>query len=88
MKQLQNAKIDEFKAHLRGDVLLPGDADYDEVRQIWNAMINRRPTLIARCASPEDVVRTVTFAREHNLLVSIRGAGTPSRAMPSATTAS
>ena len=75
MKQLQNAKIDEFKAHLRGDVLLPGDADYDEVRQIWNAMIDRRPALIARCASPEDVVRAVTFAREHNLLVSIRGGG-------------
>ena len=43
MKQLQKAKIDEFKAHFRGDMLLPGDAGYDEVRQIWNAMIDRRP---------------------------------------------
>ena len=75
MKQLQKAKIDEFKAHFRGDVLLPGDAGYDEVRQIWNAMIDRKPALIARCTSPEDVVQAVNFARKHNLLVSIRGGG-------------
>ena len=75
MKQLQNELVDEFKAHFRGDVLLPGDADYDEVRQIWNAMIDRKPALIARCTSPEDVVQAVKFAREHDLLVSIRGGG-------------
>ena len=75
MKQLQKANIDEFKAHFQGDVLLPGDAGYDEVRQIWNAMIDRRPALIARCASPEDVVQAVEFARKHNLLISIRGGG-------------
>ncbi len=75
MKQLQIAKIDEFKAHFRGDVLIPGDAGYDEVRQIWNAMIDRRPALIARCTSPEDVVQAVNFAREQDLLVSIRGGG-------------
>ncbi len=57
MKQLQKEKIKEFKALFQGIVLLPGDADYDEVRQIWNAMIDRRPALIARCASPEDVVQ-------------------------------
>jgi hypothetical protein len=50
-------------------------ADYDEVRQIWNAMIDRRPALIARCRSPEDVVQAVKFARKHNLLVSVRGGG-------------
>lgn len=59
MKQLQKANIDEFKVHFRGDVLLPDEAGYDEVRQIWNAMIDRRPALIARCASPEDVVQAV-----------------------------
>jgi FAD/FMN-containing dehydrogenase len=75
MKQLERAKIDEFKAHCRGEVLLPGDASYDEVRQIWNAMIDRCPALIARCASPEDVVQAVDFARKHSLLVSIRGGG-------------
>ncbi len=75
MKQLQRARIDEFKAQLRGDVLLPGDAGYDEVRQIWNAMIDRRPAVIARCTSAEDVVQAVKFAAKHNLLVSIRGGG-------------
>ncbi|CAN5781961.1 FAD-binding oxidoreductase [soil metagenome] len=75
MQQLQRAEIDEFKLHFRGNVLLPADRGYDDVRQIWNAMIDRRPALIARCASAEDVVQAVTFARKHNLLVSIRGGG-------------
>ncbi|HQR54292.1 MAG TPA: FAD-dependent oxidoreductase, partial [Burkholderiales bacterium] len=75
MNQLQKAEIDDFKAHFRGEVLLPLDSGYDDARQIWNAMIDRRPALIARCASPEDVVQAVAFARRHNLLVSIRGGG-------------
>ncbi|HWP38119.1 MAG TPA: FAD-binding oxidoreductase [Gemmatimonadales bacterium] len=75
MTQLQKATIGEFKAHFRGDVLLPADAGYDEVRQIWNAMIDRKPALIARCTSPEDVVQAVKFARKQKLLVSIRGGG-------------
>jgi FAD/FMN-containing dehydrogenase len=75
MKQLEKASVDEFKAHFRGDVLLSDDARYDEVRQIWNAMIDRRPALIARCVSPEDVVQAVKLARKLNLLVSIRGGG-------------
>jgi FAD/FMN-containing dehydrogenase len=75
MTQLQIENIDEFKAQFLGDVLLPGDAGYDDVRQIWNAMIDRRPALIARCTSPEDVVQAVKFARKHRLLVSIRGGG-------------
>ena len=75
MRELQKSSIDEFKAHFRGDVLLPGDAGYDEARQIWNAMIDRKPALIARCKSPEDVVQAVKFARTNELLVSIRGGG-------------
>jgi FAD/FMN-containing dehydrogenase len=75
MKQLQQALIDEFKPGFRGSVLLPGEAQYDEVRQIWNAMIDRRPALIARCASADDIVHAVNFARKHALLVSIRGGG-------------
>ena len=88
MKQLQEATIDEFKAHFRGDMLLRGDAGYDEVRQIWNAMIDRRPALIARCASTDDVVQAVKFARKHHLLVSVRGGGHNIAAMPFATMAS
>jgi FAD/FMN-containing dehydrogenase len=75
VKPLQTATIDEFKAQFRGDTLVRGDAGYDEARVIWNAMIDRRPALIARCMSPEDVVRAVKFARHHDLLVSIRGGG-------------
>ena len=69
MKQLQKAIIDEFKSHFRGDVLLPGDAVYNEVRQIWNAMIDRKPSLIARCASLEDVIQAVKFARKHKFRI-------------------
>lgn len=60
---------------LRGSVLLPGSADYDGARRIWNGMIDRRPALIARCAGTADVVRAVDFGREHDLLISIRGGG-------------
>ena len=72
---LSNAVIDGLKSRFRGDILGPRDAGYDEVRQIWNAMIDRKPALIARCTSVEDVVHAVNFARTNNLLVSIRGGG-------------
>lgn len=75
MEQLNKATLAEFKAHFQGDVLVPGDAGYDAARQIWNAMIDRKPAIIARCTSPEDVAQAVKFARKHTLLVSIRGGG-------------
>ncbi|HEU4387721.1 MAG TPA: FAD-binding oxidoreductase [Blastocatellia bacterium] len=75
MKQLQAALINEFKTRFRGDLVIPGNAAYDDVRQIWNAMIDRRPALIARCSSTEDVAQAVKFARTQNLLVSVRGGG-------------
>ena len=75
MTEVKDAGIAEFKAHFGGDVLLPDSAEYDGVRQIWNAMIDRRPALIARAKSPEDVVRAVKFARRHDLIVSVRGGG-------------
>jgi FAD/FMN-containing dehydrogenase len=75
MTLLQEGRTDELRAQFRGDLLRPSDAGYDEARQIWNAMIDRRPALIARCTSAEDVVHAVKFARKHNLLVSVRGGG-------------
>jgi FAD/FMN-containing dehydrogenase len=60
---------------LQGGLLTPESAAYDETRAIWNAMIDRRPALIVRCAGADDVVEAVNFAREHGLLVSVRGAG-------------
>lgn len=71
----QTTTIDELKSGFSGDVLVPGDPAYDEARQVWNAMIDRRPTLIARCESTEDVMAAVRFASDKGLPVSIRGGG-------------
>jgi FAD/FMN-containing dehydrogenase len=71
----QPEALQSFKAAFRGTVLTPDDATYDESRSIWNAMIDRRPGLIARCTGTVDVVQAVRFARQHRLLVSVRGGG-------------
>lgn len=60
---------------LSGPLLLSADAGYDDARAVWNRMIDRRPALIARCASVADVITAVRFAREHNLLISVKGGG-------------
>jgi hypothetical protein len=70
---LEEAAITELKASLRGHLLLSGDDGYDDARKLWNAMIDKRPALIARCAGAEDVVSCVNFARANDLLVSVRG---------------
>ena len=75
MNELTKKNIDEFKTQFQGKMLLPDDEEYDEVRQIWNAMIDRRPALIARCMSAEDVVQAIEFGRMQDLLISIRGGG-------------
>ncbi|HMM43091.1 MAG TPA: FAD-binding oxidoreductase [Thermomicrobiales bacterium] len=64
-----------FANALRGDLLQPGDPGYEEARKVWNGMIDKRPALIARCAGTSDVVEAVNFARRHDLLVAVRGAG-------------
>ena len=72
---LQEATVHAFKTSLRGALLCPGDDGYDAARTVYNAMIDRRPALIARCAGTADVIAGVQFARAHNLLVSVRGGG-------------
>src|SRR5262249_26505369 len=72
---VSDRKFDELKARFEGEILLPGDGGYDSARQIWNAMIDKRPAVIARCATTSDVVRGVNFARENGLLLAIRGGG-------------
>ena len=62
-------------AGFQGRLIGPDDADYDEARAVYNAMIDKRPGLIARCANPDDVVKAVGFAREHGLLLAVRGGG-------------
>lgn len=72
---LPEAAVEEFKSSLRGELILPGDENYDEARQVWNANIDRRPALIARCAGVADVINAVNFAHTSNLLVAVRGGG-------------
>ena len=68
-------RFTELQTGLSGEVLQPGNAGYDQARSLWNAMIDRRPALIARCTSAADVVRAVGFARDKGLLLAIRGGG-------------
>ena len=67
--------IADFKATLRGTLLQPGDGDYDAARVVWNGMIDRRPSIIARCRGVADVIASVDFARAHGLRVAVRGGG-------------
>ena len=67
--------IQSFGDLLRGDLVQPSDPEYDAVRSVWNAMIDKRPAFIARCTGASDVIKAVNFAREHDLEVSVRGGG-------------
>lgn len=72
---LPDEVVGEFAANLSGRLVHRNDDDYDHQRAVWNGMIDRRPILIARCATTNDVVEAVNFARRHNLLVAVRGGG-------------
>ena len=72
---LEQAVIDALRADLRGTLLTAADVDYDAARRLWNAMIDKRPALIVRCAGAADVSQAVRFAAAHDLLVSVRGGG-------------
>ena len=64
-----------FGEVFEGEVVLPGSAGYDAVRVVWNGMIDRRPAVVARCASVEDVRRAIRFGREQDLPIAVRGGG-------------
>jgi FAD/FMN-containing dehydrogenase len=72
---IEAKSISEIKANLRGRVIEPNDADYDDTRKVYNAMIDKKPRLIARCADVADVIYSVNFARNHELLLAVRGGG-------------
>lgn len=67
--------VNIFKATLRGDLIQPGDAGYNEARKLYNAMIDKKPRLIARCVDVADVVACVNYARENGILLAVRGGG-------------
>ncbi|WP_213958586.1 FAD-binding oxidoreductase [Variovorax sp. dw_954] len=70
---LNPESIAQFSATLRGRVVQAGDADYDESRKVYNAMIDRTPRLIVQCRDVADVIHSVNFARDHALLLAVRG---------------
>jgi FAD/FMN-containing dehydrogenase len=72
---IEETRVYAFGKSLQGRLFRPQDAEYDEARKIWNAMIDRRPALVVRCASTADVRQAVRFARENGLLVAVRGGG-------------
>jgi hypothetical protein len=73
--ELEKAAINELAGDLSGSLLLSGHPEYDSARRIWNGMHDKRPALIARCASAMDISHAVTFARERRLLTAVRGGG-------------
>jgi FAD/FMN-containing dehydrogenase len=72
---LEAGTVEAFEAALGGDLLRPGEAAYDTARSLWNGMIDRHPALIVRAAGAADVMRTVDLARDHGLLMAVRGGG-------------
>jgi FAD/FMN-containing dehydrogenase len=72
---LDQKQVDGLRAALRGPLLIAGDAGYDESRSVWNAMIDRRPALVARCIGVSDIVAAVRFARESGIALSLKGGG-------------
>ena len=72
---LADTDVQRLATAMRGRVIRPGDPDYDEARKVYNAMIDKRPALIARCATVADVIAAVDFARDHGVVVAIRGGG-------------
>ena len=72
---ISSSTINELKSRFRGDLITAGDDQYDTARAVFNAAIDRRPALIARCTSSKDVIEAVNLARQENLLVAVRGTG-------------
>jgi FAD/FMN-containing dehydrogenase len=72
---LDGSVIERFRSRLHGELLRAGDEGYEKARRVWNGMIDKHPALIARCFGASDVVNAVAFAREHGLLMSVRGGG-------------
>lgn len=75
MADVQAKGVGQLKDGFKGDVLVPGDGAYESARQIWNAMVDKHPAAIARCAAASDVALAVTFARDNGFMLAVRGGG-------------
>ncbi|HLF33557.1 MAG TPA: FAD-dependent oxidoreductase, partial [Cyclobacteriaceae bacterium] len=73
--ELKQEQLDGLRMRLRGPVLLPGDVGYEEARTVWNGMIDRKPAIIVRCLGNADVIASVKFARENDIMLCIKGGG-------------
>ena len=72
---IPETEIDQLNAVLSTPVVRPGDPEYDEARKVYNAMIDRKPAMIARCADVADVIAAVNFSRDHAMVLAVRGGG-------------
>ncbi len=74
-RSVTDTDIESLRGEFRGELLRPGDDGYDDARRVWNSMIQKYPALIARCTGTADVIAAVSFAREHDLFLAVRGGG-------------
>jgi FAD/FMN-containing dehydrogenase len=74
-QNLDVASLGKLRETFRGQLIVPGDDDYDRSRAVWNAIADRHPALVARCTRVEDVIAAVRFARQHDLVIAVRGGG-------------
>lgn len=75
VRQLRQSVVDAFAVQIRGGVLSPADDAYNEARKVWNGTVDRRPALITRCQTENDVQAAVRFAAAHRMLLSVRSGG-------------
>nr|WP_276237536.1 FAD-binding oxidoreductase [Halobaculum sp. DT55] len=75
LERLDDGAVESFVAGIHGEVLRPSDAGYEEARSLWNGTVDKHPALIVRCAGTADVVDAVSFAREQDLPLAVRGGG-------------
>jgi hypothetical protein len=75
VRNINDAVIQEFSTQIRGEIIFPKDANYDEACKVYNGMIHKHPGMIVKCVDVADVIYAVNFGRENNLLVAIRGGG-------------
>ena len=75
LQDLAAPTVEDLRSRIAGEVITPDDPDYEEARLVWNGMIDRRPALVVRPSSSDDVVAALAIAREHDLLVSVRCGG-------------